>query len=225
MSSGINREKEDQHFRHRWSVDKEIREKIHEALHNLHQSFSENDLVSEADILNLLSKELVGVPEEYKREEVLRKWLNVSKVIGKNQLEEWGLASSPNIRARGIRDYAYLVLRNHGSPLHFTEVAKAITETFGRPAHMATCHNELIKDKERFVLVGRGLYALTSWGYSNGVVKDVIIAILKEGGPLSKDELIERVLKDRYVKENTIIVNLQNKKYFTRDKRGNYTLA
>jgi len=225
LGDDFERRKEDEHFRHRWSIEKEVSEKVHQALHNLHQSLSKDDLTSEAEILSSFSKQLSDVPDEYKRDEVLRKWLNLSKVIGKNQLEEWGLASSPNIRARGIRDYAYLVIRDHGSPLHFTEVAKAITKTFECPAHVATCHNELIKDKERFVLVGRGLYALTSWGYSNGVVREVIMNILKEHGSLSKDDLVQRVLKDRYVKENTIIVNLQNKKYFARDKNGNYALA
>ncbi len=42
-----------------------------------------------------------------------------------------------------------------------------------------TVHNELIKDI-RFVLVGRGIYALNEWGYEKGVVKDVIKGILKD---------------------------------------------
>jgi hypothetical protein len=86
---------------------------------------------------------------------------------------------------------------------------------------VATTHNELIKDS-RFVLVGRGLYALSEWGYMSGVVKDVIKNIIENDGPLTRDKIVEKVLKERYVKENTILVNLQNPKYFRRDKEGRY---
>ena len=156
-----------------------------------------------------------------KNEEILRRWLSMSKKISRNPLGEWGLAASPNIKLKGVRDYAFLVLRKHGSPIHFKEVAKAITQYFNKKAHVATTHNELIKDK-RFVLVGRGLYALAEWGYMSGVVKDVIKKILEKEGPLSKEDVIKKVLKERYVKENTILVNLQNAKYFKKGKDNLY---
>ena len=123
-----------------------------------------------------------------------------------------------------MRDYAYLIIRKHGSPIHFREVAKAITEVFKIKAHVATCHNELIKDP-RFVLVGRGLYALSEWGYMSGVVKDVIRKIIEKHGPLTKVEVVEKVMKERYVKENTIIINLQNPKYFKKNKDGKYEIV
>jgi len=116
------------------------------------------------------------------------------------------------------------VLRKHGKPLHFTEVAEQIEEMFDKEAHIATCHNELIKD-DRFVLVGRGLYALSEWGYTNGVVRDVIKDILKQKGPLSKEDVIKEVLKQRQVKENTIYVNLQNPRYFRKDVKSRYSLV
>jgi DNA-directed RNA polymerase delta subunit len=147
----------------------------------------------------------------------------MSKVISKNPLGEWGKTESPNIKIKGMRDYAFLVIRRHGSPIHFREVAKTINEVFGKKAHVATTHNELIKDP-RFVLVGRGLYALAEWGYLSGVVKDVIKKVLDKHGPLTKEEIIDKVLKERYVKENTILVNLQNTKVFKKDKEGRYSL-
>src|SRR3989344_4257118 len=108
--------------------------------------------------------------------------------------------------------------------MHFTEVANTITKLFGKKAHIATTHNELIKDP-RFVLVGRGLYALKEWGYTTGVVKDVIRQILKESGPLTRDEIIDKVRKERYVKDNTIVVNLQDPRIFKKNKEGKYALA
>jgi hypothetical protein len=107
--------------------------------------------------------------------------------------------------------------------MHFTEVASQIEKLFGRPAHPATCHNELINDP-RFVLVGRGLYALAEWGYQPGVVRDVIRAILAKEGPLSREEVIERVKRERYVKDATITVNLQDQMFRTTTD-GKYTLS
>ena len=116
------------------------------------------------------------------------------------------------------------MMRKHGSPMHFREVANAICDTFGKKTHVATCHNELIKDG-RFVLVGRGVYALKDWGYEAGVVKEVIRKIIKKEGPLSKEDIVEKVMKERYLKKNTILVNLQNPKYFKKNKQGLYTIA
>jgi len=95
--------------------------------------------------------------------------------------------------------------------MHFREVANAISKTFGRKTHYATCHNELIKDP-RFVLVGRGLYALAEWGYKIGIARDVIRDVLKKEGPMSKEDIVEKVMKERYFKKNTILVNLANPK-------------
>jgi len=148
----------------------------------------------------------------------------MSKTVSKNPLGEWGRASSPNIRTRGVKDYAYLVMRKSGSPMHFREVADAISKTFNKKTHYATCHNELIKDP-RFVLVGRGMYALAEWGYKKGIAREVIADILKREGPLSKDEVIKRVNKERYFKTNTILVNLVNPKYFKKNKSGLYDVV
>ncbi|MFA5791515.1 MAG: winged helix-turn-helix domain-containing protein [Candidatus Paceibacterota bacterium] len=148
----------------------------------------------------------------------------MSKVVAKNGLGEWGKATSPNIRTRGVKDYAFLVMRRHGTPLHFKEVADAISKTFGKKTHYATCHNELIKDS-RFVLVGRGMYALSEWGYKAGIARVVIEDILKKEGPLSKDDVVAKVMKERYFKKNTVLVNLANPKYFKKNKNGLYTMA
>jgi flagellar biosynthesis/type III secretory pathway protein FliH len=75
------------------------------------------------------------------------------------------------------------------------------------------------------VLVGRGMYALTEWGYKAGIAREVIQDILKREGQLSKDEVVEKVMKERYFKKNTILVNLANSKYFKKNKTGLYTTA
>jgi hypothetical protein len=220
----FKKKKEDFEFKHRWYIDHSLSEKVHESLRSIYKNMSDSELVSEEDIVSKLLANLKDVSDKYKKEEVIKRWLSLSKKIDKNPLGEWGLSSSPNVSLKGMRDYAYLVIRNHGSPLHFSEVAKKIKKMFGKEAHIATCHNELIKDP-RFVLVGRGLYALREWGYSTGVVKDVIVDILKKQGALTKDEIIEAVLKERYVKPNTVVVNLQDTKTFKKDSKGKYSLV
>ncbi len=217
----FKREKEDEDFKHRWHVDSELATKIQGALKKLYSRLSDDELVFESDLISNFLEEVKDLNEKYKNEEVIKRWLSISHKIGKNPLGEWGKTASPNVNAKGMRDYAFLVIRKHGSPIHFKEVAKAINQYFNKKAHVATTHNELIKDP-RFVLVGRGLYALAEWGYMSGVVKDVIRKIIDKNGPLTREKIIEKVLKERYVKENTILVNLQNPKFFKKDKEGRY---
>jgi Holliday junction resolvasome RuvABC DNA-binding subunit len=109
--------------------------------------------------------------------------------------------------------------------MHFAEVTGVINKVLpsSRQAYVQTVHNELIKDK-RFVLVGRGLYALSEWGYEPGTVSQIIAQILKKEGPLSKEEIVKKVLQKRLVKENTILINLQNKKLFATNDKHCYTL-
>ena len=224
LGESFKKRKEDDDFRHRWHVNEELATQVESSLRKLYDSLSDQDLLPESEMVNKFFTHLEGISEKYKNQEIVRRWLGLSKKVGKNAIGEWGVAHSPNIRTKGMRDYAFLVIRKHGSPIHFREVANQITKVFKKKAHVATTHNELIKDP-RFVLVGRGLYALAEWGYMSGVVKDVIRKIIEKSGPLTKEQIIEKVLKERYVKENTIIVNLQNHKYFKKDKDGKYVNA
>lgn len=218
------RMKEDNKFKSRWAVDKDIAEKVHKALEKLHKDLTEEELLAEEKIVLEFLDRLDGVPDGQIDPETAKSFLRLSKVIGSNAMNLWGLSSSKNISTRGIRDKAFLVMNKNGSPMHFTEVADAISKAFETKANAATTHNELIKD-DRMVLVGRGVYALKDWGYKSGVLRDVIQELIREKGPMTRDEIIDGVLKERYLKRNTILVNLQNPKYFRRDEEGYYHLA
>ena len=154
---------------------------------------------------------------------VLNNWLSLSKLIAKNYFNEWGLTESSSIKPRGMKDLSHMVLLKKGEPMHFSEVAAGIGKLIGRAVHTQTVHNELIKD-ERFVLVGRGLYALKDWGYEPGVVRDVISNMLKSKGPMQKEKIVEVVSAKRFVKPNTILINLENKKIFKKLPDGRYTV-
>lgn len=228
LDSRFTRERSDDHFHHRWHVDQRVAAAVHEALQDLHSSVSLDELISEVEMLERLLKRIKNMPSDHEHhlenEEVLRRWLEISRKIAENPLGEWGHSDSPNVSVKGVRDYAYLVIRQHGSPMHFREVTEKISEMFDKDAHEATTHNELIKD-DRFVLVGRGLYALEEWGYMTGVVREVIEKILEDDGPLERDEIIDKVLKERYVKPNTVVVNLQDNDHFRKNDNGEYELA
>ncbi len=222
VGSAFFRERETDDFYARWHVDHSTAEKVHDALSSLYSSLEDSDVIPEGQLLDRFLEELKDVNDSYKNEEILKRWLSLSKSISNNPLAEWGRASHPSIRTKGIRDYAYLVIKQNGQPMHFSDVAKTISSMFAKKAHVATTHNELIKDA-RFVLVGRGLYALAEWGFSPGVVRDVIKTILKKEGPLTREGVMEAVKKVRYVKDNTILVNLNDTRYFKRGKDGKYT--
>ena len=152
--------------------------------------------------------------------------LSISKNIGRNIYDEVGLLNCAEIKPRGVKDKAYLILRKANIPKHFADIAKSINVAgfFGKKANVQTVHNELIKDG-RFVLVGRGMYALAEWGYKSGTVKDVLVDILKNSPkPLSRTALLTSVMNARMVKENTVLLNLQDSKIFAKREDGTYTL-
>ena len=224
LDNSIFHIKEDDNFYGRFALNKEICSHSEEALKRLHETLDYNsDPLSENDMVLKLAGITQSLSYSYSKDEVGR-WLSISRRIARNQFSEWGLADAPTIRPRGVRDLAFLIMRRHGSPMHFREVASSIKQFLGKKAHDQTVHNELIKD-QRFVLVGRGLYALNEWGYQPGVVRDVISAVIAKHGPLTKDELIKKVLQERHVKDNTILINLQNKKYFKRSPDGHFNVV
>lgn len=144
-------------------------------------------------------------------------FLDVLSNIKKNNFNFWGLREWPEISPRGVKDKIYLVLKEKDQPLHFVEVAEMI-DAHGlskKKAHPQTVHNELIKD-ERFVLIGRGIYALSDWGYKKGTVRDVIAEILKNRGPLEREHILEEVAKVRKVKKSTVMINLNDDKFFAK---------
>ncbi len=139
----------------------------------------------------------------------------------------WGLIKWPMVNPKNIRDKIYVILHENGKHMHFNEIASAIKGSEFKRKDVTTqaIHNELIKDK-RFVLIGRGIYALKEWGYEKGTVADIITQVLKKAKePMHRDDIVKNVLKSRYVKETTILLNLQGKPQFRRVAKATYELA
>lgn len=160
-------------------------------------------------------------------DKVILNFLHAARDIQRNAFGEYGLTHWNEINPRDVGDKAYLVMKHHGKPEHYSVITELINKhtSSGRKAFKETVHNELIKDS-RFVLVGRGMYALAEWGYKPGVVSDVILDVLrKAGSPMSREEIVAEVLKHRLVKKNTILVGLSNKKLFKKVGKNLYGLA
>ena len=211
-----------------WTIDKNLLLPVEKVIkQTINFLKKEGKPFKEAKLFEFLKEDLLEVFPQKINKNIFQSCLEISKEIQKNPLGLYGLTTWLEINPKGIKDRAYLVLKREKTPLHFKQIASLI-ETLPFPCpkkvHTATVHNELIKN-DNFVLVGRGLYALKEWGYTSGVVKDVIIKVLKEAKrPLSKREISERVLKERFVKENTIFLNLNDKNYFLKDEKGRYKI-
>jgi DNA-directed RNA polymerase delta subunit len=139
----------------------------------------------------------------------------------------WGLAKWPSVNPKNIRDKIFVILEMKKEPMHFSDIAKEIKESNFKRKNVTiqAIHNELIKDS-RFVLIGRGIYALSNWGYKKGTISEIIHSILeKSGEPMTREEIVKQVLKVRKVKETTILLNLQNKKLFKKVDKNLFTLA
>ncbi len=133
-----------------------------------------------------------------------------------------GLSKWRDINPKSIKDKAVLIFEKGKKPLHFIDLANKINE-FGdkKQVSIQAVHNDLIRYSD-FVLVGRGIYGLSSWGIPAGTVKDIIAQILKEHGPLPRKSIISRVQQLREVKLNTISLNLQKCPAFVRVGRAVY---
>jgi len=208
-----------------WTTQQEKIDLVHQIIKRLVAEISQRQRsLSEKEILKIYPEEL----------NMIKSCLEVARNIEQGIDGNYGLTDWPEVCPRRLKDKAYLVLRETGQPLHFTKVAELVNEFNScwqhnkyqsvRKALAQTVHNELIRDP-RFVLVGRGLYALKEWGYEPGTVKDLIVRILEgEGRSMTREEIIEKVLEQRFVEKTTILLNLSRKDCFERQEDKTYKL-
>lgn len=205
-----------------WAIEKGVLQKIKGILANIIKVFEkEKKPVQEKEFFSFSGNE---------DKKVFISSVEISKKIEKGPLGYFGLVDWPEIKPSGVRDKVYLTLKKEGKPLHFKDIARFANNLEGytfkkKEVFPQTVHNELIKDP-RFILVGRGIYGLDEWGFAPGTVRETIENILKDyKSGLSKEEIIRKVLEQRFVKENTILLNLQDKKRFSKDSQGKYILV
>ncbi|MEK7146833.1 MAG: sigma factor-like helix-turn-helix DNA-binding protein [Patescibacteria group bacterium] len=173
----------------------------------------------------LSARQVEAILPDFQKDKHAATCVSISKKVGYNIYGDFGLRSWPEINPKTIRDKAYLVLKKHREPLHFRDLTERIAKLKlnNRLVNAQTVHNELIKDN-RFVLVGRGIYGLQEYGFQPGTAREVIARLMKSNGPLHSHEVVALVKKEKFLKDNTILLNLQNKRYFRRMPDGRYSL-
>ena len=201
-------------LRKSWAVSRDILGEVENFSKIAKDVFSLSKVpLSDTEVVEKITK---AHPEMTKNK--ILSFLDVLNEISENKFGKWGFSHWMEINPKGTRERIYLILKEEKKPLHFTEITKSI-DAFGigkRKSHIQTVHNELIKD-DRFVLIGRGTYALRDWGYVPGTIKEVIKRILeKSGHAMTKEELLEEIAKSRQVKKTTVMINLNNKKEFVK---------
>ncbi len=216
--------REDEQFRSFYYLSKDALKAAQDAIAKFVKSLTErkDGVLAEGYSAHLAS----FVKKQKFDQKLFDNYLAITKKIQTNPYGDTGLADWEVIDPRTIRDRIYLVLKKEGRPVHFRDIASLINQAgfVGRKALAPTVHNELIKDK-RFVLVGRGIYALSEHGYEPGIAREVIYKILKTTGPLKFPQIVDAVQKERFFKPNTVLANLQNKKMFRRLDDGSYHVS
>lgn len=212
----------DEYFHPYWIADSSAPIRARQVADSLIDHFNKQKrLFSELEILNLFNEKHSDLPRG-----MFYVVLDIAREIDKNPFEEIGLSHWPEISPQGVKDRAYIVLKRQGKPLHFTEITDLINKSFAdRPAYPQTVHNEVIKNP-RFVLVGRGMYGLTEWGYEPGTVEEIIEKILRKvKRPMTQKEILEAVLAQRQVKPTTVVINLQRSSKTQRLPDGRFALV
>ena len=220
LGDDFNKFRETEEFYPLWAVQPESLKQARTVIKNIIKEFKRNEAPMEIEEVGQRITFDLEVP-------VLVSYIDISKFIFQSPFGSYGLVQWPEINPHGLKDQAYLALKRENKPLHFTEIAKLIGKlpSVSRDILPESVHNELIRNN-RFVLVGRGVYALKEWGYEPGTVKEIIKSILKKSKKsLSQKEILKKVFEQRQVKESTIILNLQDKGLFKRDKKGKYSSA
>ena len=227
LSDEVQRFDENERFKTMWASNRIAYDRLNSLLDAIERVFTkEKKTLNWEALKKALTAELPSdgtVPTDSELQSVLA----ITKRIAKNPFAEYGLTEWSAVVPKGVRDKAYLVLQRAKSPLHFVKITESINQAKfdGRKAYPQTVHNELIKDR-RFVLVGRGTYGLSEWGYKPGTVAEVLVEVLREhSGPMQRDELLKEVLRRRMVKRNTVLIGLQDKARFKRVDRQTYDLV
>jgi len=207
--------KGDERFESAWSKEKHYFDSLHGVLDKLENFLQEHGKpTTYQHIAESIGSAIDSVQAH----------LHLSKKTDYNPFGQWGMKHWSEVNPKRMADRIYLVLKKYVKPLHYKEIAKYIEKYYNKKAHPPTVHNELIADA-RFVLVGRGMYALKEWGYKTGTVKEIVENVLKESAePLMRDEIIDKVQKQRVVARSTILLALNSNKNVEKAGKDSYKI-
>ena len=207
-----------------WYVEEKNKNAIDTVLSNIHREFekNKNNLIDKKQMekmyTTITNLHQGNIPD-------FSTVMNLSRRLGTSPFGEWGMREHPEVSLSGLSGYIRSVLRDAGKPLHFREISERVSKLREDGfCNVFSCHNELVRRKE-FILVGRGLYALEDMGYRPGTIVDIITMGIKERGPMTKQEIVDFVKNERYVKTQSIILTLGKKDLFRKGQDNKYFLV
>ena len=140
--------------------------------------------------------------------------------------DKLGLEDNEEINPKTIKLKIRHVLTNEWKALHYEKIAKKVKDTFWlKSVKIPTIHNKLVKWKD-FINVWMWTYWLKQWWYKWENTIEAIINILKfHKRPMKISEITKEVLKERVIREITVLIVLQkNKDVFKRVWKWLYKL-
>jgi DNA-directed RNA polymerase specialized sigma24 family protein len=136
--------------------------------------------------------------------------------IAQNEDGTWKLRRKAYSRLGDI----IIVLREHGKPLHFTEIAARVNQRLpvDRQARPQSIHAQLGADFQIFARVGPGTFGLAEWGLApeRDSVETAYRILCETGHPLEIDVLIDRVLERWQIQRGSVRIALRLDPRFTR---------
>lgn len=146
-------------YYHLPDIQKKIIENVHKEAIKLLKKKS--DIIENAPLYEMIKINLFssfGKIETVMIDSIMDIYLDIvkgeEKFVG---LEKWKILNPST-----LKDKAIYVLKKTKEPMHFLDIANAITDHFHEAVKISTIHNELIRNEE-FVLIGRGIYVLKEW--------------------------------------------------------------
>jgi hypothetical protein len=120
---------ENDEYRERWALHQTDVERGEKIMAGVVRDLKErNTPVSEKELHEMISRNMRETAADQPAEEpVLSALRETHKSIRKNPYGEYGLTSWAAVSPRGVRDKAHVVLAKSGKPMHFQDVARAIT--------------------------------------------------------------------------------------------------
>lgn len=105
-------------------------------------------------------------------------------------------------------DDIVIVLREHGKPLHYSEIAERVNQRLPDD-QQTTAHNihaQIGRMTDIFIRVGHGVFGLAEWGLvqDNNIANAAYRILTEAGGALHIEELTDRVLETWHVRRTSV---------------------
>ena len=230
LHNNLYRTSESLDFKLHWFTQEKTSKIFNSVMKNIHRKVKPiHGVYTEEDMIGIFLKEFSSViKKNVSTHKTISKdksmyWLSTSKRINSNLLGEWGHIDCDEISLKNVNAKAALILRKNNGPMHFLDITKKICSLTGKKVNNATCHNELVRS-DRFVLLGRGKYGLSSTVKYTSSLENMVEDIVRRENKISIKDLIKRVSMERDLKDATIVRFLFDKKKYLRNKEGLYSL-